>query len=107
MKLFNIEEYVLTPKLINCILEDEREIVINREDFEKWLEDSDRLEFTSVMPDHTGEPKETTTTMSISAYWGEWHAYNDLYDYIIVKKMVDPFDIQDSLNSILSDYKND
>ena len=105
-KLFEIEEYYLSPKVINVVLQDEREIVINRREFEQWLEDRGRLEFIYVMPDHTFEPKETTGTMSFESYWGEWDAYNDLYDYIIVKNMVDPFDIETSLGSILSDFSS-
>jgi hypothetical protein len=105
-KLFEIEEYYLSPKVINVILQDEREFTIDREEFEKWLEDRGRLEYTFVNPDHTGEPKETTGTMSLSAYWGEWDAYSDLYDYIIVKNMVDPFNIESSLGSILEDYSS-
>lgn len=105
-KLFEIEEYYLSPKVINVVLQDEREIVISRAEFEKWLEDRGRLEYTFVMPDHTGEPKETSGVMSLESYWGEWNAYEDLYDYIIVKNMVDPFDIESSLGSILSDFSS-
>ena len=105
-KLFEIEEYYLSPKVINVVLQDEREIVINRREFEQWLEDRGRLEFIYVMPDHTGEPKEQSGVMSFESYWGEWDAYGDLYDYIIVKHMVDPFDIETSLGSILSDFSS-
>ena len=103
-RLFSIEEYYLTPKLICVTLDDEREITINREEFERWLEDSSRLEYSSVLPDHTGEPKEVEGIISIHDYWDVWDAHNDLYDYILLKKVVDPFDIKDSLNTILNDF---
>jgi len=106
-KLFEIEEYYLSPKVINVVLQDEREIVINRREFEQWLEDRGRLEFIYVMPDHTGEPKEIEGIMSVKSYWGEWDAYGDLYDYIIINNMVDPFDVNEPLKNILNDYSQE
>ena len=103
-KLFEIEEYVLTPKLITCTLENEQEVVIDREVFERWLEDSGRLEYCFEAPDHTGELTTHDGIMSLNAYWQEWDAYGDLYDYMIIGNVVDPFDIQDSLKNILSDF---
>ena len=106
-KLFTIAEYDLTSKSITVTTEDEQIIEIEREKFEKWLEDSGRLEYSFVMPDHTGEPKECEGIMSLDSYWGEWSADNDLYDFIIIHNMVDPFDVNDSLNNILSDYSQE
>jgi hypothetical protein len=106
-KLFKIEEYDLTAKFITVTTEDEQVIEIEREKFEKWLEDSGRLEYTFTMPDHTGEPKEVEGIMSVNSYWGEWDADNDLYDYIILHNMVDPFAINEPLNNILSDFSQE
>ena len=106
-KLFNIEEYYLSSTIINVVLDDEREINFSREKFEKWLEDSGRLEYMHVLPDHTGEPKEIEGIMSVKSYWGEWDAYGDLYDYIIINNMVDPFDVNEPLKNILNDYSQE
>jgi hypothetical protein len=103
-KLFEIDHYYLSPVLITVCLADEREVLIDKEKFERWLERSGRLEYSFIMPDHTGEPKECEGVMSANSYWGEWDAYNDLYEYIIVHNEVDPFDIKDSLSSILNDF---
>ena len=106
-KLFNIEEYVLNNKLIIVTMDNEKEIHINREDFEKWLESSGRLEFSHFVSGSDGEPIEIEQVIPIWGYWEDWDAYQDLYDFIIIKQVADPFDLNDSLANILQDYSQE
>ena len=106
-KLFEIESYVLNNALVVVELDNEQSVNIDREKFEKWLERSGRLEYSFEAPDHTGELRSMDGVMSIKSYWDEWDAYNDLYDYMIVHNVVDPFDVNESLKNILDDYSQE
>lgn len=72
--------------------------------FEKWLADSDRLYWEHNYSDHNGDHVQECGLYTIDQYWQMASIYilNDIYEYFIVNKFVDPFaGIKNSITKIL------
>lgn len=82
---------------------------VNREQFESWLERTDRLEYlTDVYPNERGEPVGgETLTMTLREYWKldneiiERH----LYEHIIYSQDNQYFDLRKSIDKVLDAAK--
>ncbi len=107
--LFEIEDFNLFDEEIEVIaVKDEREktISVPRSMFEKWLQNTDRLDYCNDFADYAGEHQQQTGTISIEDYWADINIEKkvDLYEFIILKMMDSRkiFDIQTPLKSILN-----
>lgn len=108
-QLFEIDDFNLWDKEIEVFLiqgEKEKEKSISRAKFEKWLEDSGRLDYCNDAVDHEGEHVQVTGTIDIENYWDDilLDKRQHLYDYILLN--IDPekiFDIESPLKRILED----
>lgn len=107
-QLFEIEDFNLFDEEIEVIAskgEQEKTISVPRGRFEKWLVNTDRLEYCTDSVDHTGEHVQDLGTISVEDYWDDINIEKkrDLYEFIILKMMDSRkiFDVQISLKSIL------
>ena len=114
-KHFTIEEYRRTNKriFVQVSFPDDREgkeIKIGRDNFERWLDNTDRLEWVCDTSDWSGEHQQKTGKAKPYEYWEKFsfdQISQDLYDYILIKNAGDVFgDIQAALEGILSDYND-
>lgn len=77
---------------------------ISREDFENWLERTDRLSYiTEVTPDHTGEPQGGEVgEFTLDEYWDLPQDYinKDLSDYIVFNNP-EYWDLKKAIDKVL------
>ena len=108
-KLFEITDFTLFESEIEVTVERgecEKTISVPRGRFEKWLQNTDRLDYCSDYADCQGEHVQQTGTYSIEGYWSDINIEKkvDLYEFIILK-MMDVrkiFDIETPLKQILA-----
>lgn len=109
-QLFEVDEYLVEPDtiLVNIFKDGKSRIVkIPREDFEKWLQDSGRLDWCEDRADYRGEHIQATGTLTIEEYWSEYDEtkFPDLYDWLVLNRMGEnAFDIQKPLSNILGGH---
>lgn len=112
-KLFEIEQYYRTGKLVfvTCDfprMQDYKEVVLNRSDFEKWLDISDRLEWCSDTSDYNGEHVQKTGKFTPYLYWeycDRSRVDQDLHDFIVITKAESIFDdIKIAMDDIAKDF---
>ena len=98
-KSFAINHYFRGPVFIDVQIEGrEKTLSIRRNDFEKWLQDTDRLEWINVTADHNGEPVEKTGVMTLAEYWDGDYINEDIIEYIIYHQPASFFDLKKSID---------
>lgn len=113
--LFEIEEVRKNPRqIIVYILHKDGEqstVKVFRNEFEKWLEDSDRLNWENNDREYRGEHIQQGGKIPIWVYWEEYQTYHakDMYDFLLVSKI--GFErlmkgVYDGIESICKDYQN-
>lgn len=89
---WTIEEYRRGSKMITVTAYNEIEadvfyLEVDRDHFEKWLENSGALDWSEMVQVEPGEWEEITGTISIENYWTDFDTqYRDLHDYITAHK---------------------
>ena len=93
MKFFQIDTYEVFENdiEIEILQNDKLELITaSRLQFEKWLEDSDRLDYCFDSCDAFGEHQQETGTLPVERYFDDYKdekIKNDLYDFIVVKML--------------------
>lgn len=99
-KSFQVIEYDLEYLAIKVLIKkgnQESEVSINRQKYEDWLENTDRLEWEDDVSDAYGEHYQRSGRLSINEYWDSSaeQIRFDLYEYIIIqltiRTMANPF----------------
>lgn len=74
--------------------------------FENWLDRTDRLDWTKDWADHDGDHCQVSGKYSISEYWGIYWGciHKDIYDFIVINYTNPMQGIIDSINEITSEY---
>lgn len=94
---------------INCLhveLDTDHKCHIPLDQFEKWLERTDRLAWTHDWSDHNGEHCQETGQYTIDQYWDMSAKFikHDIYEFIVIN-FIDPIKgIKDSITKITSEY---
>lgn len=88
---------------------EETTVKVLRDEFEKWLDDADRLEWESNTSDHTGEHVQHSGKYELWEYWecAEKYHQSDMYDFLLSSKI--GFEklmkgVYDSIQDICKDY---
>lgn len=109
-QLFEIDDYTLEENIIVVdILKNgrEKEIKINRNIYQSWLQDSGRLEWVFDTGNYRGEHIQEIGTLAMDDYWQDIMVdkNNDLYDFIVLKMVAeDAFNIKQPLSNILGTH---
>lgn len=114
MNLFDIAQYELYPTRIMTTIakeDSEKEIKVNRQKFEAWLERTGRLAIPMQFHDDT--PGEESAELAFSAmtfpeYFELGPVKTDLYEFMLLHQGQNDFfgDALKSLTSICNEYKN-
>lgn len=102
-QLFQISHFYRSSKWIVVYIRGQQASYnVNREDFEQWLERTDRLEWINVTPDYSGEPVEETGTYTMKEYWAlpSWQIERHLYEHIIYSQSDGYFDLKKSIDKV-------
>jgi hypothetical protein len=90
---------------------EETTVRVERNEFEKWLDDAGRLDWETNTSDHTGEHVQESGKHEIWQYWeyAEKYHQSDMYDFLLVSKV--GFEklmkgVYNGIESICDDYKN-
>ena len=107
VKPFSIDHYYRGVKVIDVYITNrDNPLHIDREEFESWLDNTERLEFiTDVVADHNGEPKGGITgKMTLAEFWdSEWDVItNDIIEFIIYHQPASFFDLKKSIDKVTS-----
>lgn len=107
-QLFEITDFTLFDEEIEVTIERgerEKTISVPRARFEKWLQNTDRIDYCKDYCE-AGEHVQQTGTFTIENYWGDINIEKktDLYEFIVLKMMDvrKTFDIETPLKSILA-----
>lgn len=89
-KLFEIEDYNISDEEIEVTTfknGEEKNYIIDRQKFERWLRHNDKLDYCFDWSDYRGDHQQDTGQMSLEEYWESSRKCicEDIYDYIIVK----------------------
>lgn len=79
---------------------------IKLDQFEQWLERTDRLEWVRDWADHDGDHCQVTGKYSFKEYWAIYRGsiHQDIYDFIVIN-FIDPVKgIKDSITKITNEY---
>lgn len=79
---------------------------IKLDQFEQWLERTDRLEWVRDWADHDGDHFQVTGKYSFKEYWAIYRGsiHQDIYDFIVIN-FIDPVKgIKDSITKITNEY---
>ena len=108
-QLFEINDFTLFDEEIEVTVERgqrEKTISVPRARFEKWMQNTDRLDYCNDYADCQGEHVQQTGTFSIEGYWSDINIEKkvDLYEFIVLKIMDvrQIFDIETPLKQILA-----
>jgi len=104
-KLYDIAEIYVNRTSIIVGLYGDKEVTIDKDKFDAWLDRTGRLESREDTVQN-GEHVQKEGIITLAEYYNFIEIEPDVYEYLVLHHYEDAFDIEKDLGSILSDFSS-